>query len=72
LPRVSREYQLTTWCPRAIKEKEGRSFALTDNIQDGLKAAINTEGYEGSLKLNFFEKEPIEPNVEDDRLQMRR
>ena len=64
---------MTTWCPRAIKEKENRSFSLRDITKsDGLSEAVNTEGYRGSLKHNFFEKESIQPDTSDDRLLLRR
>ena len=65
-----------TWCPKMIKIKEGRFFNFDDHIEnpegvDPLREAINTPNYRGSLKHNFFEKESITPDIEDDKLQMR-
>jgi hypothetical protein len=74
LPRINQHYKFVTWCPRAIKEKEQRSFSLADPRVEGLdflKEAINTEKYTGSLKHNFFDTTTIVGNYSDDKVAVR-
>ena len=70
-PQVKPNYEITTWCPRAIRDKEHRTFGMYDGRPSLLHEVLNTENYFGSLKDAYFEGRSMDKQRSDDRLLMR-
>lgn len=54
LPRVRKDYSITSWCPKAIQETERRSYGMYDGKPELLHDVLNSENFRGSLRDSFY------------------
>jgi Tub family len=80
MPKVDAKFETITWCPRIVREHEGREFKLSDEKEKGeqheeamdpISEAINKELYRSSLKHDFYDKVSLTEGTQDDRLLLR-
>ena len=79
LPKIDKDYNIKTWCPRVVKKREERTFQLQDTRDDNydlMKDAINTERYNGSIWHEFYSEQKFVGEAKssaiiDDKLVLR-
>eukprot|EP00347_Sterkiella_histriomuscorum_P008274 403345707 len=71
IPQINQNYEMKSWCPRYIQEKEKRSFSMYDGKPDEhLHEILNNQDYRGSIR-DAYDKHKKDEKKTSDRILLR-